>query len=91
MIAGGGASTAPSIYTEVQSDVLRVYIYVPQAYVANINVGQEVEITAAQYPHNVFKGKVTADGGFARPGGAHPCGRKSSCRARTASSRRACT
>ena len=59
LIAGGGSSTAPSIYTEVQSDVLRVYIYVPQAYVANINVGQEVEITASQYPHNVFKGKVT--------------------------------
>ena len=59
LIAGGGGTTAPSIYTEVQSDVLRVYIYVPQAYVANINVGQEVEITASQYPHNVFKGKVT--------------------------------
>ena len=59
LIAGGGGSTAPSIYTEVQSDVLRVYIYVPQAYVANINVGQEVQITASQYPQNVFKGKVT--------------------------------
>lgn len=59
LIAGGGGSTAPSIYTEVQSDVLRVYIYVPQAYVANINVGQEVEVTASEFPQNVFKGKVT--------------------------------
>ena len=59
LIAGGGGSTAPSIYTEVQSDVLRVYIYVPQAYIANINVGQEVEITASEYPQKVFKGRVT--------------------------------
>ena len=59
LIAGGGASTAPSIYTEVQSDILRVYIYVPQAYVANINVGQEVDISASQYPQNVFKGRIT--------------------------------
>ena len=59
LIAGGGASTAPSIYTEVQSDILRVYMYVPQAYVANINVGQEVEITASEYPQKIFKGRVT--------------------------------
>lgn len=59
LIASGGGSTAPSIFTMVQADVLRVYIYVPQAYVANINVGQDVEITAPEYPQKVFMGKVT--------------------------------
>ena len=58
LIAAGGGGPV-SIYTEVQSDVLRVYIYVPQAYTANISVGQDVEVTAPQYPQKVFKGKVT--------------------------------
>ncbi len=59
LISSGGGAGAPSIFTMVQSDVLRVYIYVPQAYVANISVGQEVEITAPEIPQKVFKGKVT--------------------------------
>lgn len=67
LIAGGGGSTAPSIYTEVQSDVLRVFIYVPQAYVTNINVGQEVEVTVNEFPQNVFKGKVTRTAGGLDP------------------------
>ena len=58
LIASGGA-TGVAIYTEVEEDILRVYINVPQAYIANINVGQEVEITANEYPQKVFKGKVT--------------------------------
>ena len=59
LIASGGGTTAPSIYTLQQVDVLRVYIFVPQSYVANVNPGQEVEVTATEYPHKVFKGKVT--------------------------------
>ena len=58
LIAGGGGSGV-GIYTEVEEDILRVYINVPQAYIANINVGQEVEVTANDYPQKVFKGKVT--------------------------------
>ncbi len=58
LIASGGGSGV-SIYTEVQADILRVYINVPQAYVANVNTGQEVEVTAREYPQKVFKGKVT--------------------------------
>ena len=58
LIASGGGSGV-SIYTEVQADILRVYINVPQAYIANINDGQEVEVTASEYPQKVFKGKVT--------------------------------
>ena len=63
LIAGGGGTTSPSIYTVSAIDVLRVYIYVPQAYVANINPGQEVEVTAPEYPQKIFMGKVsrTAD------------------------------
>lgn len=58
LIASGGGSGV-SIYTEVQADILRVYINVPQAYVANVEVGQEVEVSVPEYPQKVFKGKVT--------------------------------
>ncbi len=59
LISTGSGTTAPSIYTIQQSDTLRVFIYVPQAYVANANPGQEVQVTATEYPHKIFKGKVT--------------------------------
>ncbi len=56
LIASGGTT---SIFTISQTDVLRVYIYVPQVYVANVATDQEVEVTAAEYPKKVFRGKVT--------------------------------
>lgn len=59
LISGGGGTTAPSIYTLVQSDILRVFIYVPQSYVANLSVGQETAVTAADFPQKVFKGRLT--------------------------------
>lgn len=58
LIASGGSSGV-SIYTEVQADILRVYIDVPQAYIANVDVGQDVEVTASDYPQKIFKGKIT--------------------------------
>ena len=57
LIAGGGGSGV-AIYTEVTEDMLRVFINVPQAYIANVDVGQEVDVTANDYPQNVFKGRV---------------------------------
>ncbi len=59
LIASGGTTTTPAIYTLAQSDVLRVFIYVPQSYVANLRVGQDVGITAADYPQKIFKGRLT--------------------------------
>ena len=59
LISSGGGTTAPSIYTLVEADVLRVFINVPQSYVANLNVGQEVAVTAVDFPQNVFKGRLT--------------------------------
>ena len=47
LIAGGGASGVP-VYTETASDLLRVYIDVPQTCVANIHAGQEVQVRASQ-------------------------------------------
>ncbi len=59
LIASGGLTTAPAIYTVSQADTLRVFIYVPQAYAPNVQTGQEVEVTVSEYPQKIFKGKVT--------------------------------
>ncbi len=58
--AGGGSSTtAPSLFHIAQTDMLRVYISVPQAYSNGVGNGTEVTITAPQFPKQTFKGKVT--------------------------------
>ena len=59
LISSGGGTTAPSIYTLVQSDILRVFINVPQSYVANLSVGQEMAVSAVDFPQKVFKGRLT--------------------------------
>ncbi len=59
LISSGSGTTAPSIYTLVQSDILRVFINVPQSYVANLSVGQEVAVSAVDFPQKVFKGRLT--------------------------------
>ena len=59
LINAGAGSTAPSIFQIAQTDLLRVYIFVPQAYSNSIQPGTEVGIIAPQYPKEIFKGKVT--------------------------------
>ncbi len=59
LISNGGGTTAPSIFTVAQIDVLRVYIFVPQAYAPSVKVGQDVAISLPEYPNRIFKGKVT--------------------------------
>lgn len=59
LIASGSATTTPSIYTLSQTDILRVFIYVPQAYAPNVQTGQEIEVSAPEYPQKIFEGKVT--------------------------------
>ena len=90
LITSGSGTTAPSIYTLVQSDILRVFIYVPQSYVANLHVGQEVSVSAPDYPQKVFKGRLTPHGRCARPDRRARSGSKSSFRARAASCCRGC-
>jgi multidrug efflux system membrane fusion protein len=63
LISSGSGSNAQSLFTVAQVDTLRVFIFVPQAYVANIKQGQDVEITLPEYPGQVFHGKVTRSAG----------------------------
>ena len=58
LIAPGTSQSAPSLFTVAQTDILRVFINVPQSYAVNINPGQDVDVTAAEYPKEIFRGKV---------------------------------
>lgn len=59
LISSGSGQNAPRLFTIMQTDVLRVFINVPQSYAPNVQTGQEVQITAPEYPQKVFKGRVT--------------------------------
>ena len=59
--AGGGAGRL--LFTLTQTDPLRVYIYVPQAYSQLVKPGQEVSITQAELRGQVFRGTVARTAG----------------------------
>ncbi len=59
--AGGGAGRV--LFTLTQTDPLRVYIYVPQAYSQLVKPGQEVSITQAELRGRVFRGTVARTAG----------------------------
>lgn len=46
------------LFVLTQTDPLRVYVNVPQAYVNKVKVGQEVKITQAELSGEVFTGRV---------------------------------
>jgi RND family efflux transporter MFP subunit len=55
--AGSGASRA--LFALAQSDPLRVYVQLPQAYAQNVSVGQHVVVTQAELPGQPFHGTLT--------------------------------
>jgi RND family efflux transporter MFP subunit len=52
------ASTGTSLFTIAHTDVLRVQVYVPQAYFFGLKDGQDATITVPQLPGRVFHGRV---------------------------------
>ncbi len=54
--AGSGASRA--LFAMAQSDPLRVYVQLPQAYAQNIKPGQDVIVTQAELPGQQFHGTI---------------------------------
>lgn len=59
--AGGGAGRV--LFTLAQTDPLRVYVYVPQAYSQLVKPGQEVSITQTELRGQVFRGTVARTAG----------------------------
>ncbi len=54
--AGSGAPRA--LFAMAQSDPLRVYVQLPQAYAQNVTQGQDVIVTQAELPGQQFHGSI---------------------------------
>jgi RND family efflux transporter MFP subunit len=53
-----GSGTSRALFALAQTDPLRVYIQVPQAYSQDIEVGQPVIVTQAELPAGKFRGTI---------------------------------
>ncbi|WP_345814920.1 efflux RND transporter periplasmic adaptor subunit [Paraburkholderia sp. PREW-6R] len=54
-----GSGTSRALFALAQSDPLRVYVQLPQAYAQNVSVGQYVVVTQAELPTQQFHGMIT--------------------------------
>jgi len=59
LITQGSSTSNTELLRIARTDVLRVYIYVPQAFFESIHNGLDTEITVAEKPGQTFPGKVT--------------------------------
>src|SRR5213080_4903371 len=64
--AGTGNSGTP-LFSIVQSDVLRVYVYAPQENAPSIHEGLAAQIVLQEYPGQEFDGSVTRTAGALDP------------------------
>jgi RND family efflux transporter MFP subunit len=58
-----GSSSNKLLFTLVKSDPLRVYVYVPQNYAAQIKVGDKAEVSLSEMPGQVFAGHIVRTAG----------------------------
>ncbi|AXE96003.1 RND family efflux transporter MFP subunit [Paraburkholderia terricola] len=54
-----GSGTSRALFALAQSDPLRVYVQLPQAYAQNVSIGQNVVVTQAELPGQQFHGTIT--------------------------------
>lgn len=54
-----GSGTSRALFALAQSDPLRVYVQLPQAYAQNVALGQKVVVTQAELPGQQFNGTIT--------------------------------
>jgi RND family efflux transporter MFP subunit len=58
LVSAGSTSNTTSLYGIAQSNVIRVFVDVPQKAAAQMVVGLPADITSDQYPGRIFHGKV---------------------------------
>jgi RND family efflux transporter MFP subunit len=58
LIDAGGSAGARALFVLSQTDPLRVYVNVPQAYAQMIKPGQKVVVTQAELPGQKFDGEI---------------------------------
>ncbi|NGY04143.1 efflux RND transporter periplasmic adaptor subunit [Solimonas terrae] len=57
LISAGGGS-GPELFTVADTHKLRVYVQVPQSYIASIRIGQTATMTVPEYPGREFSAKI---------------------------------
>jgi RND family efflux transporter MFP subunit len=60
-LISAGNPNEPPLFTVAQVDKLRVYVQVPQSYVAQIHPGMMARLTAPERPREAFAATVVAD------------------------------
>ena len=58
-----GSSGSRPLFTIAQTDPLRVFVNVPQAYATEIQDGQEASLTVRNYPKTTFTGNIKRTSG----------------------------
>lgn len=58
LISSGSESSNQELLRIARTDVLRVFVFVPQAFFQTVHTGQDAEITVAEKPGRTFIGKV---------------------------------
>ncbi len=61
------SGTSTEIYHISQTDILRVYVNVPQSYIRTIKLGLAVQILVPEFPNHPFIGKVARFAGALDP------------------------
>jgi multidrug efflux system membrane fusion protein len=56
--AGASGGTANSLFSIAQTNLLRIYINVPQTYASDIRPGQTAQVLVQEVPNHPFLGKV---------------------------------
>lgn len=67
LVDAGNGGPPKALYTLSQTDPLRVYLAVPQAYAPRIKVGQTAQLRLDERPGEVFSGRVVRSAGALDP------------------------
>jgi len=67
LITAGSTAGTTMLFSLAQVDMLRIFIYVPQANAPDIKVGESAKVSVRELPGRVFTGKVTRTAGAIDP------------------------
>jgi RND family efflux transporter MFP subunit len=67
LVSAGSAPGAKSLFSIARTDVLRIYVDVPQTPALAMKNGQQVSILAREYPKRPFAGQVSRTAGVIDP------------------------
>jgi multidrug efflux pump subunit AcrA (membrane-fusion protein) len=57
--SSANSATSPELFHLMQTDTLRIFVYVPQAYATSVQVGQTAAVYRREQPGLLHPGKVT--------------------------------